>query len=58
MRVRNGLKLRRPRNEHIPFASRTGEDIAISSEGQGVILYSRRNFSSDAGGAIHCFDLV
>jgi hypothetical protein len=32
--------------------------FAISSEGQGVILYSRCNFSSEAGGAIHCFDLT
>jgi hypothetical protein len=32
--------------------------FAISSERQGVILYSRCNFSSEAGGAIHCFDLV
>jgi hypothetical protein len=32
--------------------------FAISSERQGVILYSRCNFSSEAGGAIHCFDPV
>jgi hypothetical protein len=32
--------------------------FAISSNQQGLILYSRCNFSSDAGGAIHCFDLV
>jgi len=32
--------------------------FAISSTAQGLILYSRCNFSSDAGGAIHCFDLV
>ncbi len=32
--------------------------FAISSERQGLIFYSRCNFSSEAGGAIHCFDLV
>ena len=32
--------------------------FAISLERNGVVLYSRCNFSSDAGGAIHCFDLV
>jgi hypothetical protein len=32
--------------------------FAISSVRQGNIFYSRCNFSSDAGGAIHCFDMV
>lgn len=32
--------------------------FAISSVRQGLIFYSRCNFSADAGGAIHCFDLV
>jgi hypothetical protein len=32
--------------------------FAISSEREGLIFYSRCNFSADAGGAIHCFDLV
>jgi hypothetical protein len=32
--------------------------FAISAKRQGVISYSRCNFSSLAGGAIHCFDLV
>ncbi len=32
--------------------------FAISSEHQDIVLYSRCNFSTDAGGAIHCFDLV
>ena len=32
--------------------------FAISSEGDGVILYSRCNFSGGAAGVIHCFDLV
>lgn len=32
--------------------------FAISSVRQGNIFYSRCNFSSDVGGAIHCFDMV
>ena len=32
--------------------------FAISSTRQGLIFYSRCNFSTDAGGAIHCLDLV
>ena len=32
--------------------------FAISSVRQGSIFYSRCNFSSDAGGAIHCFDMI
>ena len=32
--------------------------FAISSTRHGLIFYSRCNFSTDAGGAIHCFDLV
>jgi hypothetical protein len=32
--------------------------FAISSERRGLIFYSRCNFSAEAGGAIHCFDLV
>ena len=32
--------------------------FAISSEREGVIHYSRCNFSGDARGAIHCFDLI
>jgi hypothetical protein len=31
--------------------------FAISSERDGVILYSRCNFSTSTGRAIHCFDL-
>ena len=31
---------------------------ACFRECQGSIFYSRCNFSSDAGGAIHCFDMV
>lgn len=32
--------------------------FAISSVRQGLIFYSRCNFSTDAGGAVHCVDLV
>jgi hypothetical protein len=32
--------------------------FAISLEQDGLIYYSRCNFSTQAGGAIHCFDLV
>ena len=32
--------------------------FAISSEREGVILYSRCNFSGRARGVIHCFDLM
>jgi hypothetical protein len=32
--------------------------FAISSVRQGVIFYSRCNFSSEMGGAVHCFDLI
>ena len=32
--------------------------FAISSEGNGIILYSRCNFSSRGREAVHCFDLT
>jgi hypothetical protein len=32
--------------------------FAISTEREGLIYYSRCNFSSSAGAVIHCFDLV
>jgi hypothetical protein len=32
--------------------------FAISTEREGLIYYSRCNFSSGAGAAIHCFDLI
>ena len=41
-----------------PATYLTPHFFAISSERQGLILYSRCNFSTDAGGAIHCFDLI
>ena len=42
----------------LDYERTTRSFFAISSNQQGLILYSRCNFSSDAGGAIHCFDLV
>jgi hypothetical protein len=41
----------------LDYARITGSFFAISSERNGVILYSRCNFSGGARGAIHCFDL-
>jgi hypothetical protein len=35
----------------------TASFFAISGSYQGTIYYSRCNFSSNAGGAVHCFDL-
>ena len=32
--------------------------FAISSTREGLVYYSRCNFSADAGGALHCFNLV
>jgi hypothetical protein len=49
--------LRAPRTA-LDYARVTPSFFAISSERQGIVLYSRCNFSSEAGGAIHCFDLV
>jgi len=49
--------LRAPRSA-LDYARVTPSFFAISSERQGVVRYSRCNFSSEAGGAIHCFDLV
>src|SRR3979490_2881582 len=53
--LRNNLRLPpsspRYQREPAPF-------FAISSVRQGVIFYSRCNFSSEMGGAVHCFDLV
>ena len=41
----------------LDYARITRSFFAISSERQGVILYSRCNFSGGARGAVHCFDL-
>jgi hypothetical protein len=41
----------------LDYARITRSFFAISSERDGVILYSRCNFSGGARGAVHCFDL-
>jgi hypothetical protein len=53
--LRKNLKVNRSTLEYERIAP---SFFAISSVRQGNIFYSRCNFSSDAGGAIHCFDMV
>jgi hypothetical protein len=53
--LRNNLRVNRSALDYTRIAR---SFFAISSEGDGVILYSRCNFSGGAGGAIHCFDLT
>ena len=50
-------KLRYPRSA-IQYQRVTRSFFAISTETDGTIYYSRCNFSANAGGAIHCFDLM
>jgi hypothetical protein len=52
--LRNNLRTER---SALDYSRVTRSFFAISSEGEGVILYSRCNFSGRAHGAIHCFDL-
>jgi hypothetical protein len=53
--LRSNLRLTR---SALDYERVTPSFFAISSVRQGVIFYSRCNFSSEMGGAIHCFDLV
>jgi hypothetical protein len=53
--LRNNLRLAR---SALDYERITPSFFAISSIRQGVIFYSRCNFSSEMGGAVHCFDLV
>jgi hypothetical protein len=53
--LRNNLRMERSALDYTRIAR---SFFAISSEGEGVILYSRCNFSGGAAGVIHCFDLV
>src|SRR5262245_8448881 len=53
--LRNNLRMERSALGYTRIAR---SFFAISSEGEGVILYSRCNFSGGAAGVIHCFDLV
>jgi hypothetical protein len=52
--LRGNLRMER---SALDYARITRSFFAISSERDGVILYSRCNFSGGARGAIHCFDL-
>ena len=52
--LRNNLKASRIA---VDYQRVTPSFFAISGTYQGAIYYSRCNFSSNAGGAVHCFDL-
>ena len=52
--LRNNLRVERSALDYVRIAR---SFFAISSERDGVILYSRCNFSGGARGVIHCFDL-
>lgn len=52
--LRKYLRVRRTTLEYVRVAR---SFFAISSEREGVILYSRCNFSRGAPGVVHCFDL-
>jgi hypothetical protein len=53
--LRNNLRTGR---SVLDYERVTRSFFAISSERRGLIFYSRCNFSVEARGAIHCFDLV
>jgi hypothetical protein len=53
--LKNNLRLARAA---LDYERVTPTFFAISSVRQGMIYYSRCNFSSEMGGAVHCFDLV
>jgi hypothetical protein len=53
--LRNNLRMERSALDYVRI---TPSFFAISSEREGVILYSRCNFSGRTRGVIHCFDLV
>jgi len=53
--LRNNLRLAR---SALDYERVTRSFFAISSTRQGLVFYSRCNFSAGMGGAIHCFDLV
>jgi hypothetical protein len=52
--LRHNLRVSRSALDYVRI---TRSFFAISSERDGVILYSRCNFSGRPRGAIHCFDL-
>jgi len=53
--LRHNLRMDRAALDYVRIAR---SFFAISSERDGIILYSRCNFSSRALRAIHCFDLT
>jgi hypothetical protein len=53
--LRKNLRMRR---SALDYERVTRSFFAISTEGQGTVLYSRCNFESGDGGTIHCIDLV
>ena len=53
--LRHNLRMDRAALDYVRIAR---SFFAISSERDGIILYSRCNFSSRARRAIHCFDLT
>jgi len=53
--LRNNLRIARAALE---YERVTRSFFAISSIREGVVYYSRCNFSWHAGGAVHCFDLT
>lgn len=53
--LRKNLRIER---SALDYERITRSFFAISLERERLIYYSRCNFSSRAGGAIHCFDLV
>jgi hypothetical protein len=53
--LRNNLRTGR---SALDYERMTRSFFAISSERRGLIFSSRCNFSAEAGGVIHCFDLV
>jgi hypothetical protein len=53
--LRGNLRLAR---SALDYERITPSFFAISSVRQGAVFYSRCNFSSEMGGAIHCFDLI
>jgi hypothetical protein len=53
--LKNNLRLPRAA---LDYERVTPTFFAISLVRQGVVFYSRCNFSSEMGGAVHCFDLI
>jgi hypothetical protein len=52
--LRKHLRVERSKLDYVRIAR---SFFAISSERDGVVLYSRCNFSGGARGVIHCFDM-